>query len=119
MPFRRGRTKHLAHRPVAFSYRVGMYRCCEEQLGKKTQDHQQKLSWNCPQIVGMLPPSITYSLPVIEEARSDTRNATNSATSSGRLGRPSGIPPSESIRLCLATTVSVPAFVASLSLSAS
>jgi hypothetical protein len=37
---------------------------------------------------------MTYSLPVIEDARSEARNATNSATSSGRFGRPSGIPPS-------------------------
>src|SRR2546430_3648884 len=51
------------------------------------------------QIVGMFPPSMTYSLPMIEEARSEARNATNSATSSGRLGRPSGIPPSEFIKL--------------------
>ena len=32
---------------------------------------------------------MTYSLPVIEEARSDARNATSSATSSGRFGLPS------------------------------
>src|SRR5438445_11229184 len=43
------------------------------------------------QIVGIFPPSMTYSLPVIEDARSEARNAINSATSSGRLGRPSGI----------------------------
>jgi len=36
--------------------------------------------------VGTVPPSITYSLPWIEAARSDTRNATSSATSSGRGG---------------------------------
>jgi len=50
------------------------------------------------QTVGIVPPSMTYSLPVMDEARSEARNATNSATSSGRLGRPSGIPPSEFIR---------------------
>src|SRR5262249_32767970 len=60
------------------------------------------------QIVGMVPPSMTYSLPVIEDARSETRNATNSATSSGRFGRPSGIPPSDFIKLCRAPAVSVP-----------
>jgi hypothetical protein len=49
------------------------------------------------QIVGMVPPSMTYSLPVIADARSEARKATSSATSSGRFGRPSGIPPSESI----------------------
>src|SRR5215472_17079931 len=39
-----------------------------------------------------MPPSITKSLPVIHEARSDTRNATSSAISAGSPGRPSGIP---------------------------
>src|SRR6266850_8444615 len=57
------------------------------------------------QMVGIVPPSITYSLPVIDEARSDARNATSSATSSGRFGRPSGIPPSESIMRCRAASV--------------
>lgn len=41
--------------------------------------------------VGTVPPSITYSLPVIDEARSEMRNATSSATSSGGPGRPIGI----------------------------
>ena len=40
---------------------------------------------------------MTYSPPVRYEARSDTRKATSSATSSGRPGRPRGIPPRESI----------------------
>jgi hypothetical protein len=43
----------------------------------------------------------------------------NSATSSGRLGGPSGIPPSELIKLCLALAVSVPASAASRSINAS
>jgi len=47
---------------------------------------------------GTVPPSMTYSLPLIEAARSETRNATSSATSSGRPGLPIGMPPSESIR---------------------
>ena len=47
----------------------------------------------------MVPPSITCSLPVIYDARSETRKATSSATSSGRQGRPSGIPPRESINV--------------------
>jgi hypothetical protein len=51
--------------------------------------------------VGIVPPSMTYSLPVMEEARSDARNATSSATSSGRFGLPSGMPPSESMMRCL------------------
>src|SRR6185295_11331320 len=52
------------------------------------------------QIVGMVPPSITISVPVIAEARSDAAKATSSATSSGWLGRPNGMPPSMSISFC-------------------
>src|SRR6266404_6494963 len=64
------------------------------------------------QTVGTVPPSITYSLPWIEAARSDARKATSSATSSGRPGLPIGIPPSESIRLSRAVSASVPALSA-------
>src|SRR5947209_7476238 len=39
------------------------------------------------QMVGVVPPSMTYSAPMIEEARSETRKATSSATSWGRFGR--------------------------------
>src|SRR5262245_57905845 len=46
--------------------------------------------------VGMVPPSMTYSLPVVADARSEARKATSSATSSGQFGRPSGMPPRES-----------------------
>jgi len=45
------------------------------------------------QAVGTVPPSITYSVPVIADARSEARNATRSATSCGFAGRPSGMPP--------------------------
>src|SRR6185436_2742883 len=69
------------------------------------------------QTVGMFPPSMTYSLPVIEAARAEARNAINSATSLGRFGRPSGIPPSECIRFFLAAVVSVPARAASRSIN--
>jgi hypothetical protein len=50
-----------------------------------------------------------YSLPVMADARSDARNAMSSATSSGRAGRPSGIPPSELINPARAVVVSMPA----------
>jgi hypothetical protein len=40
------------------------------------------------QIVGMGTASMTYSIPVIDAARSEARKATNSATSSNRRGRP-------------------------------
>ena len=42
---------------------------------------------------------MTYSVPVIDAARGETRKATRSATSFGWAGRPIGMPPSESIRL--------------------
>jgi hypothetical protein len=58
--------------------------------------------------VGTVPPSITYSLPVIDEARSEARKATNSATSSGRFGLPSGMPPRESMMRCLASCSLIP-----------
>src|SRR5258708_14380564 len=48
--------------------------------------------------VGMVPPSMTYSVPVIDAARGEARNATRSATSLGCAGRPRGMPPSEFIR---------------------
>ena len=51
------------------------------------------------QAVGTVPPSMTYSVPVMEAARGDARNATRSATSPGLAGRPSGMPPSESITI--------------------
>ena len=48
---------------------------------------------------------MTYSLPVIERARSEAKNATSSATSSGRLGRPSGIPPKAFINPCITNSL--------------
>ena len=60
------------------------------------------------QTVGTVPPSITYSLPLIENALSETRNAISSATSSGRPGRPIGIPPRDFINSWRAVCISVP-----------
>jgi hypothetical protein len=48
--------------------------------------------------VGTVPPSMTYSVPVMEPARGETRKVTRSATSVGLDGRPIGMPPSEAIR---------------------
>lgn len=48
------------------------------------------------QTVGTVPPSMTYSAPTMAEARSDTRNPTRSAISSGWANRPRGTPPRES-----------------------
>ena len=53
------------------------------------------------QTVGTVPPSITYSVPVIEAARGDTRKAMRSATSFGFAGRPSGMPPRPFMMICL------------------
>ena len=41
---------------------------------------------------------MTYSVPVMEPARGETRKVTRSATSVGLDGRPIGMPPSEAIR---------------------
>ncbi len=54
------------------------------------------------QTVGMVPPSMTNSVPVMADARSDSTKVISSATSSGRLGRPNGIPPNMSISFCRA-----------------
>jgi hypothetical protein len=70
------------------------------------------------QIVGMVPPSMTYSLPVIEAARSEARKATSSATSAGQAGRPSGMPPRDCINCSRAPCRSVPEVSASRSISA-
>src|SRR6266700_6494941 len=59
------------------------------------------------QTVGIVPPSITNSLPVMAEALSDARKATSSATSSGLFGRPKGIPPSMSMSFCRAAVYSL------------
>src|SRR5260370_11671727 len=45
------------------------------------------------QVVGMVPPSMTYSAPLMALARSGTRNATSSAASAGCAGRPIGMQP--------------------------
>lgn len=47
--------------------------------------------------VGMVPPSITNSVPVMQAARGETRKPTSSATSAGFDGRPIGMPPSEAM----------------------
>lgn len=49
------------------------------------------------QAVGMVPPSITYSVPVMLGDRSDARNAIRLATSTGADGGPVGMPPSETM----------------------
>jgi hypothetical protein len=45
------------------------------------------------QAVGTVPPSMMYSVPVIDAARGEARSAIRSATSRGMAGRPSGMPP--------------------------
>jgi len=51
--------------------------------------------------VGTVPPSIRYSAPAIEADRGDARKAIKSATSCGLAGRPTGIPPSQSMMIFL------------------
>jgi effector-binding domain-containing protein len=55
------------------------------QMSGPTDDHH---------VVWAVPPSITYSTPLTQELRSETRKVTSSAMSSGVPGRPIGIPPS-------------------------
>lgn len=54
-----------------------------------------------PHAVGTVPPSITYSVPVMEAARSEARNAIRLAISAGFAGRPKGMPPSASMMIRL------------------
>jgi hypothetical protein len=51
--------------------------------------------------VGTVPPSMTYSVPVIAAALAEVRNTMRSATSRGLAGRPSGMPPSDLMMICL------------------
>jgi hypothetical protein len=66
---------------------------------KKIEDSGEASQLGSSQTVGTVPPSITYSAPVIDAARGDARKATRSATSRGRAGRPIGIPPSDAMRI--------------------
>ena len=54
-----------------------------------------------PHTVGIVPPSMTYSVPLIEDAWGDTRNRIRLATSWGFAGRPSGMPPMLFMMICL------------------
>ena len=49
--------------------------------------------------VGTVPPSITCSEPATDAARGDTRKVIRSATSFGVAGRPTGMPPSQSMTI--------------------
>jgi hypothetical protein len=75
----------------------GRYNFCEAAREHRRHALGRDGSPLSRQIVGTVPPSMTYSLPVIEAARSDARKATSSATSAGRAGRPSGMTPSDDI----------------------
>src|SRR5215469_7917958 len=79
---------------------VADHSCCAEEKDIHGRLHRSKLSHH--QTVGIVAPSMTISVPVIAEALSDAVKATSSATSSGRFGRPSGMPPSMSISFCRA-----------------
>jgi len=58
---------------------------CPEADGRRQVGYGQKRS-SAIQTVGTVPPSITYSVPVIEAARGETRKAMRSATSIGLGG---------------------------------
>lgn len=80
--------EHNGGREVPFYGHPGMYaaRAMKQPDGSCT-----------PQAVGTVPPSMTYSAPVMVAARSEARKAIRFATSSGVEGRPIGIPPSDSM----------------------
>ena len=78
---------------------VGCFSSPEAQRNSGLQPPQKRT--RIAQTVGTVPPSITYSVPVIEAARGDTRNMTRSATSFGFEGLPSGMPPRPSMMICL------------------
>src|SRR5438552_17849135 len=73
-----------------------------------TQGSERRVSryFDRVHVVGTVPPSIRYSVPVMEAARGEARKATSSATSLGRDGRPIGMPPSESIKALRAPSYS-------------
>jgi diketogulonate reductase-like aldo/keto reductase len=75
--------------------RVRFNTVCED---RRSRVHSERVRFYA---TGMLPPSITYSVPVIVAARGDAKNAMRFATSTGFEGRPSGMPPSESMMICL------------------
>jgi len=52
--------------------------------------------------VGSVPPSITYSAPVIQAARGEARKVIRSAISFGFAGRPIGMPPIAFMSPCFA-----------------
>lgn len=89
-------------------------RCAREELGYAPvispsdahlgrTDHASAVTHRL-QVVGMVPPSITCSDPVMDEARSEARKAIRSATSFGAAGRPRGMPPREFMMTCTASS---------------
>ena len=69
-----------------------------DYFGKTLEELKQ---WASTDAVHPVPPSITYSVPVMEPARGEVTNAMRSATSLGLAGRPSGMPPSDRMMICL------------------
>ena len=68
------------------------------------------MAFHAIQTVGIVPPSMTYSVPVMEEARSDAKNAVADAlVDVAPAGRHSFSDPPESIQApCDGTWISVP-----------
>jgi len=102
------RTAAYVHGPPCFHVRRrdiravtairGSPRLARAELIALRGDREKKTALSC-QTVGTVPPSITYSVPVIDAAREEARKTTRSATSLGFAGRPIGMPPSESINI--------------------
>jgi hypothetical protein len=75
--------------------RVGRRRRASGTHGRHRGRSSRRRGSCAAQAVGMVPPSMTYSVPVIVPARFETRKAIRLATSFGVEGRPIGMPPSE------------------------
>jgi len=101
-------TVRASRKPLTLARRLGeLTDHCTEGVRGRAPAHCLSVKLPLPQsvsvalcsryTVGMVPPSMTISVPVIADARSEATNATSSATSSGRFGRPRGMPPSMSI----------------------
>jgi hypothetical protein len=98
-------------RPESERDRVRIPRTVSHQrtLSRSRQRHSEPdpLAWLARvgnpvrQAVGTVPPSITYSVPVMASARGDATNAMRSATSRGLAGRPIGMPPSDRMMISL------------------
>src|ERR1700704_3782295 len=102
--FSLAKTRHFAKNPLATGHKGReMHHFAEgATTGHKNPEGSPRVVPDLLlQAVGTVPPSMTYSVPVIAPARGEITNAMRSATSRGLAGRPSGMPPSDFMMICL------------------